>query len=176
MWYAFHFNSLSKLFKICPYQSLLLSLTSNVGTAGLTDVSLIKGIVYMMTNILSRGSLTRPTNIFCNVCESLNYFMKWKKNRCVKTEILSSLVIWYLLFLSFHLELLFPGLCDMKFFYYLCERMHYCIAQGVYDYSNWLPKAPYSCPKQKQNVFLLPIYTVQLITVFLGNWKDCIWW
>lgn len=59
-----------------------------------------------------------------------------KKYRCVKTEILSSLVIWYLLFLSFHLELLFPGLCDMKFFYYLCERMYYCIAQGVYNYSN----------------------------------------
>ena len=131
-----HFNSLSKLFKICPYQSLLLSLTSNVGTAGLTDVSLIKGIVYIVTNILSRGSLTRPTNISCNICELSNYFMHWKKNRCVKTEILSSLVIWYLLFLSFHLELLFPGLCDMKFFYYLCERMYYCIAQGVYDYCN----------------------------------------
>ena len=43
--------------------------------------------------------------------------------------------------------------------------MYYCSAQGVYGYCDWLPKATYSLRKEKQ-CFLLPIYTVQLITVF----------
>lgn len=104
MWYAFHFNSLSKLFKICPHKSLLLSLTSNVGTAGLTNVSLIKGIVYIITNILSRGSWTMPTNIVCNVCESSN-LCNGKIQMCenwnpVQSSHLVSSILWSSPFIS----------------------------------------------------------------------------
>ena len=46
--------------------------------------------------------------------------------------------------------------------------MYYCIAQGVYDYSNWLPKAPYSCPKQKQNVFYYLFIQFNWLQYFWG--------